>query len=41
MNSTQLIDRIFAPRRKQIERYSAHAEEIQNKVDIVADGLER
>lgn len=32
MNSTQLIDRIFAPRRKQIERYSAHAEEIQNKV---------
>lgn len=32
MNSTQLIDRIFAPRRKQIERYSSHAEEIQNKV---------
>lgn len=32
MNSTQLIDRIFAPRRKHIERYSAHAEEIQNKV---------
>ena len=32
MNPTKLIDRIFEPRRKQIEKYSAHAEEIQEKV---------
>lgn len=32
MNSTRLIDRIFVPRRKQIETYSTKAEEIQDKV---------
>lgn len=32
MNLTQLIDRIFVSRRKQIEKYSTHAEEIQNEV---------
>ena len=32
MNPTKLIDRIFEPRRKQIEKYSEHAEEIQEKV---------
>ena len=32
MNITQLIDRIFVSRRKQIEKYSTNAEEIQNGV---------
>lgn len=32
MNSTKLIDKIFLPRRKQIDRYTSNAEEIQNLV---------
>ena len=32
MNPTKLIDRIFIPRRRQIEKYSLHAEEIQMQV---------
>ena len=32
MNPTKLIDRIFVSRRKQIEKYSANAEEIQENV---------
>ena len=34
MNPTKLIDRIFEPRRKQIEKYSEHAEEIQEKINF-------
>lgn len=32
MNSTKLIDKIFSPRRKEIEKYYTKAEEIQNGV---------
>lgn len=32
MNPTKLIDKIFLPRRKQIEKYSSNAEEIQYTV---------
>ena len=32
MNPTKLIDKIFLPRRKQIDKYSSRAEEIQNSV---------
>ena len=32
MNPTKLIDKIFLPRRKQIDKYSFRAEEIQNSV---------